>query len=330
MTITRRTIVRSFAATPLAAAALVQSREHPWLTTLAAQGGPVKIGSKNFTEQLILGEMYALLLDNAGIPTETHLNLGGTQVAQEALVAGQIDLYPEYTGTALTVVLGIPIEDVTSATPVAGAAGGATPVAGEGIDKRVYDIVAKEYRDKFDLIWLDESAFNNTQALAVKRSFAEDKGITTISELAKIAGDLTIVAPSDFVERPDGLQGLQDFYGMKFGNVLSVEPGIRYQAIEQDQAQVVLAFGTDGQVAGYDLVLLKDDKGLWPPYHVAPVVRNATLTATPGIADALNPIAPLLTDQVMSGLNWRVDGPDKREPDEVAREFLQEQGLLKG
>ena len=94
-----------------------------------------------------------------------------------------------------------------------------------------------------------------------------------------------------------------------------MEPGIRYQALEQDQAQVVLAFGTDGQVAGLDLVLLEDDKGLWPPYHVAPVVRNDTLTANPGIADALNPVAPLLTDQVMSALNWQVDGPDGLEPD---------------
>ena len=156
------------------------------------------------------------------------------------------------------------------------------------------------------------------------------KGVTTISELAKIAGDLTIVAPSDFVERPDGLKGLEEFYGMKFGNVLSVAPGIRYQALDQDQAQVVLAFGTDGQIAGMDLVLLKDDKGLWPPYHVAPVVRQETLTAYPGIADALNPVAPLLTDAEMSGMNWQVDGPDKMEPEEVARAFLQKQGLIGG
>ena len=164
----------------------------------------------------------------------------------------------------------------------------------------------------------------------MKRAFAEERGISTISELAEIAGELTIVAPSDFVERPDGLQGLEDFYGMTFGDVLSVAPGIRYQALEEDQAQVVLAFGTDGQVAGMDLVLLEDDKGLWPPYHVAPVVRNETLTANPGIADALNPVAPLLTDQVMSALNWQVDGPDKLEPADVARAFLEEQGLLGG
>jgi osmoprotectant transport system substrate-binding protein len=324
MTITRRTIAKGIVATPLTAA-LLHVHEGSWPSALA-QDGPVRIGSKDFTEQLILGEMYALLLENAGIPTELHLNLGGTQVAQEALVAGEIDLYPEYTGTGLTVVLGLPLE----ATPVGGMPdASATPVAdGDSASQRVYDVVSEGYLEQFDLVWLDESAFNNTQALAVKRAFSEERGVTTISQLAEIASELTIVAPSDFVERPDGLQGLQDFYGMEFGDVLSVAPGIRYQALEEDQAQVVLAFGTDGQVAGLDLVLLEDDLGLWPPYHVAPVVRNETLTAFPGIADALNPVAPLLTDQVMSGLNWQVDGPDKLEPAEVAEAFLTEQGLL--
>jgi len=326
--ITRRTLAKSLAATPVVAMTL-QTGAHGGLWQVArAQEGPVRIGSKNFTEQLILGEMYVLLLENAGIATESRLNLGGTQVAHKALLAGEIDLYPEYTGTGLTVILGMPIESVTSGTPVAGAATPADQV--ESIDQQVYDIVSDEYLEQFDLVWLDESAFNNTQALAVKRAFAEERSISTISELTEIAGELTMVAPSDFVERPDGLKGLQDFYGMEFGNVLSVEPGIRYQALEEDQAQVVLAFGTDGQVAGMDLVLLKDDKGLWPPYHVAPVVRNETLTANPGIADALNPVAPLLTDPVMSGLNWQVDGPDKQEPIDVARAFLEQQGLLGG
>jgi osmoprotectant transport system substrate-binding protein len=332
MKFTRRTIAKSLVAAPVVATAL---QAHPGIGSGAwqvagAQEGPVRIGSKDFTEQLILGEMYALLLENAGIATETRLNLGGTQVAQEALLAGEIDLYPEYTGTGLTVVLGMPIDAVTSGSgsPVAGAATPADQAV--SVDQRVYDIVSEEYLEQFDLVWLDESAFNNTQALAVKRAFAEERGIATISELAEIAGELTIVAPSDFVERPDGLQGLQDFYDLEFGNVLSVAPGIRYQALDEDQAQVVLAFGTDGQVAGLDLVLLEDDKGLWPPYHVAPVVRNETLTANPGIADALNPVAPLLTDQVMSALNWQVDGPDKLEPIDVARAFLEEQGLLGG
>ncbi len=115
---------------------------------------------------------------------------------------------------------------------------------------------------------------------------------------------------------------------MEFGEVLPVAPGIRYQAIEQDQAQVVLAFGTDGQVSGLDLVLLEDDRGLWPPYHVAPVVRQDALDAYPALAETLNAVAPLLTDEAMAALNWQVDGPEGLEPDEVSRAFLEENGLL--
>ncbi len=331
--VTRRTIVKGMAATPLVGS-LALARPG-W--AFAQDGGPVTVGSKDFTEQFILGEMYSLLLAEAGIPAETRLNLGGTIVAQTALVAGEIDLYPEYTGTGLEVVLEIPIASVQGGgTPVAGTPAamaaspmaGGTPAAGGGFDQVVYDIVAAEYKTRFNLVWLDQVPFNNTQALAVKRTFSEEQGVTTISQLAAVSGDLTIVAPSDFVERPDGLLGLQERYGMEFGEVLPVAPGIRYQAIEQDQADVVLAFGTDGQVSGLDLVLLEDDLALWPPYHVAPVVRQETLDAYPNLADTLNAVAPLLTDEVMSALNYRVDGPDKEEPADVARSFLQEQGLI--
>jgi osmoprotectant transport system substrate-binding protein len=311
-------LVKGLAIAPVAGAALLTAPAR----TLAQE--TIVVGSKNFTEQLILGEMYAQRLAALGLPVSTSLNLGGTVVAHEALVAGELSLYPEYTGTGLTVILEIPIAEV-QATPAAG--GEASPVAGS-IDERVYQLVSEGYKEQFDLVWLDETPFNNTQALAVKRAFAEERGISTISELAEIAGELTIVAPSDFVERPDGLQGLEEFYDLAFADVLSVEPGIRYQALQEDQAQVVLAFGTDGQVSGFDLVLLEDDLGLWPPYHVAPVVRQDVLDAYPDLAPALNEIAPLLTDEVMSGLNWRVDGDAKEEPADVAQSFLEEHGLL--
>ena len=150
--VTRRTVAKSLAATPLAASALLHLDAGARRIALA-QGEPVSIGSKNFTEQLILGEMYALLLENAGITPETRLNLGGTLVAHEALLAGEIDLYPEYTGTALTAILEIPIESVAAGTPVAGAATPADQVV--SIDQQVYDIVSEEYRERFDLIWLD-------------------------------------------------------------------------------------------------------------------------------------------------------------------------------
>jgi osmoprotectant transport system substrate-binding protein len=271
-------------------------------------GGPVVIGSKNFTEQLILGEMYAQLLEAAGIKVERSLNLGGTAVAHEALLAGEIDMYPEYTGTGLLTIL----EMDTMSDP-----------------DEVFDVVKEAYAEQFDLVWLDQAPMNNTQALAVKREFSEENDLTTISEMVAMAGDLRLAAVPDFPERPDGMVGLKEVYGdFDFKEVIILDPGLKYQALINDDAEVVVAFGTDGQIAGYDLVVLEDDKGLWPPYHVAPVIRQDTLDAYPQIADILNELAPLLTSEVMADLNWQVDGDAAMEPEDVAREFLTENGLL--
>jgi osmoprotectant transport system substrate-binding protein len=271
-------------------------------------GGPVVIGSKNFTEQLILGEMYAQLLEAAGIEVERSLNLGGTAVAHEALLAGEIDMYPEYTGTGLLTIL----EMDTMSDP-----------------DEVFDVVKEAYAEQFDLVWLDQAPMNNTQALAVKREFSEENDLTTISEMVAMAGDLRLAAVPDFPERPDGLVGLKEVYAdFDFKEVIILDPGLKYQALINDDAEVVVAFGTDGQIAGYDLVVLEDDKGLWPPYHVAPVIRQDTLDAYPQIADILNELAPLLTSEVMADLNWQVDGDAAMEPEDVAREFLTENGLL--
>ncbi len=327
---TRRTFAKGTAAVPVLGAAALSGYR-----VAGAQGEPVVVGSKNFTEQYILGEMYRALLENVDIPVEMSLNLGGTGIAHEALINGEISLYPEYTGTALEAVLGITVaslsgEATPAASPVAPAMAtpGATPEAG-GIDQLVYDTVAREYLDQFQVVLLEQTPFNNTQALAIPRSLSEEEGITTISQLAEVAGEYIISAPADFSEREDGLLGLQSAYGAGFADieVLSVDPSLKYQAIEGGQAQIVLAFGTDAQIAALDLVVLDDDLGLWPPYHVAPFVRQDTLDAYPEIADALNSVAPLLTDTAMQGLNGQVD-IDGEEPEAVARLFLQEQGLI--
>ena len=287
------------------------------LPVLAACGGgsgstddPVVIGSKNFTEQLILGEMYAQLLEANDIPVERSLNLGSTQIAHESLTSGEIDLYPEYTGTGLLAILNME----TMSDP-----------------DEVYRVVSQEYKDRWNLVWLDQSPMNNTQALAVKRQLSEEQNLTTISEMASMADQLVLAAVPDFEEREDGLVGLHRVYGdFTFKEIKVFEPGIKYQAFLDGEADVVLAFGTDGQIGGYDLVVLQDDKGLWPPYHVAPVVRQETLDAHPEIEGLLNDLSPLLTDEVMRDLNWQVDGPDSKEPADVARTFLEEHGLIGG
>lgn len=330
----RRTVIKGALATPFAASAIAAASHGAM-----AQGETITVGSKDFTEQFILGNMYLLVLQDMGLETEDALNLGGTQIAHQALQSGDIDTYPEYTGTALVEVLGMSVEDVLAgfggaqgATPVAGPAAGATPVASGSLEDYVYNIVKQAYQEQFSLTWLAYSPFNNTQALAVKRSWSEENGVTTISQLAEIAGDLTISAPADFPEREDGLLGLQRVYDAGFADieVLPVAPGLKYQALLDDEAEVVLAFGTDGQISGYDLVVLEDDLGLWPPYNVAPIVRNEVLEANPDIETRFDEVTTSLTGEVMSGLNWRVDGDEKAEPADVAQQYLEENGFIGG
>ena len=327
MSLNRRTVIKTALVAPAAVSLLAVTGGRGVL----AQDQTVTVGSKDFTEQFILGNMYIEVLKDMGIETKDALNLGGTQIAQQALVKGDISLYPEYTGTGLTEVLGLAIDDAKggAASPVASPAASpvvsASPAAASGdLSQAVYDLVATQYKAQFGLIWLARSQANNTQALAVKRAFSEEKGITTISQLAEQADGLTISAPADFPERNDGMVGLKAVYGDGIAklDVLPVSPGLKYQALLDDDAQVVLAFGTDGQISGYDLVILEDDKGLWPPYNVAPVVREDILTAYPAIADRFNAVTTSLTDEILSGLNWQVDGDDKKDPAEVAKTYL--------
>lgn len=273
-----------------------------------AQAKPVRVGSKDFTEEFVVGNMYALLLEENDIAVERKLNLGGTPVLQQALVSDQVDLYPEYTGTGLLTVLKLP-----SSTNA----------------RQVFNTVRDEYKKQFNLVWLDPAPMNNTQALAMKRDVAAARGIKTISDMAAQASELTMIGPPEFEQREDGLPGISKAYGdFKLKAYIPVDPGLRYEGLVNGQADIVVAFATDGQISAYDLVLLEDDKGLFPPYQIAPVVRQQALDANPKIAEALNKLAPLLTDATMQRLNNEVDGK-KREPADVAKEFLKQNGLIK-
>jgi osmoprotectant transport system substrate-binding protein len=277
----------------------------------AASGEPVAIGSKNFTEAILVAEMYALVLENAGIPVERTFNLGATPVAQAALVNGDIDLYPEYTSTGLLEVL--------QQEPIADAAG-------------ILEAVRAGYEEQFQVTWLEPSPFNNTNALAMTQAKADELGIQTYSDLVAQSGTLRLGGPPEFPERQD-TQGLVEAYGFDPAfigdNFVQLDTGaLRYEALQNGEIDVVVAFGTDGQINGLGLALLEDDKSYYPIYQIAPVIRQDTLAANPAIEEALNALAPALTNDVMSGLNWQVDGPDKREVADVAREFLTAQGLI--
>ncbi len=267
---------------------------------------PVRVGSKNFTEQFVLGELYAQALEANGIKTEKKLNLGGTLIAHKALEEKQIDLYPEYTGTILLAVL--KQESMTDATAV-------------------YDKVKTAYAEK-GLVVLNQAPVNNTYVLVVRPDTAQKYKLETVSDLAKVSKELKLGAGPEFRDRKDGLPGLRDKYGMELKEDLQMAIGLRYQALKNDQIQIVNGYSTDGMIAAMNLKRLKDDKKLWPPYYIVPVVRKDALDANPKIADVLNRVSALLDDSTMAEMNYKVDG-DKMEPKDVAHDFLKAKGVVK-
>jgi osmoprotectant transport system substrate-binding protein len=276
----------------------------------AGSAEAISVGSKDFTEQFIVAEMYAQLLENEGFTVERKLNLGGTPIAHQALMNGDIDLYPEYTSTGLLTMLKLdPIQDA----------------------QEIYTTVKSGYEQQYNLTWLTPSPFNDTQALAMTKEVAAKYGIQTYSDLSQKASELILGSPAEFIEREDGIKGLQQAYGgFEFKEIKQLGTGsLRYQALLNGQIDVVVAFGTDGAIGGNDLLVLVDDKVFYPIYNVAPVIRQDTLAKYPQIEKILNDFAALLTDDIMSGLNWQVDGPEGKEPADVARAFLLEKGLVK-
>ena len=266
----------------------------------------VKIGSKNFTEQFVLAEIYAQALEAAGIKVERKINLGGTLIAHKALEEKQIDLYPEYTGTMLLAVL-----------------------KGEAMTDRkaVYDKVKAEYA-KNGLVVLNEAPMNNTYNMVVRPETAAQYKLETLSDLTKVSKELKLGAGPEFRDRKDGLPGLKQVYNMDFKEDLQMAIGLRYQALSNKQIDVVNGYATDGMISALKLKRLKDDKNLWPPYYLVPVVRKDALDANPKIAEILNNVSAMLDEATMADLNYKVDG-DKQEPKDVARAFLKSKGVVK-
>jgi len=290
-----------------------------------AEKPTVAVGSKDFTEQVVINEMLAILLEDAGYPVERQLNLGGTAIVHEALVNGEVDTYIEYTGTGLLAILNLSLPGA-DATPTADAGATASPAAG-GVVDAVYDTVKREYEDQFNLVWLDPLGFNNTYALAMRQEHAEELGVESISDLQAVAGELVFGGTQEFLTRPDGLPGLTELYGVEFAEARGMDPGIMYQALDSDQVDVISAFATDGRIPSLGLVTLEDDLGFFPPYFAAPVVRQELLDEDPQLAEVMNQLAGMIDDQTMADLNLQVDEGGE-EPHDVAEAFLTEQGLI--
>lgn len=274
----------------------------------AAAADTVKVGSKNFTEQYILAEMYSALLENAGFKVERKINLGGTLIAHQALTTGQIDLYPEYTGTALSAVV----------------KGNMSTDA-----QKVYDEVKSFYAKEFKLTWLEPTGINNGYVIVVRNETAKANNLKTLSDLAKVSKSLVFGGGAEFPDRADGLPGLKRVYNAEFKEFKQfAKLGLRYDALAQKDIDVANGAATDWQITTQGLTALDDDKGLFPPYYVAPVVRQQALDANPKLAEVLQSLGSHLNNAKMSVLNAKVEN-EHEEAKDVAVEFLKSEGLLK-
>lgn len=292
----------------------------------AAMGGPLaafaqdgdkptlRVGSKNFTEQFVMNGIVALKLEDAGYPVERNFGLGGTAVLMEAVFSDQIDVFMEYTGTGYMAMLNLelPTED---------------ELDGQSIEDYVYEKTKDGYQEEFDLTWLDTWGYNNTYAIAVSQETAEKYDLKTTSDLEAHAGEMTLGTDLEFQNRDDGLPGFIEAYGFEFGDVSPGDPGLMYQAVAENQVDAITAYTTDGRIPALDLVVLEDDKGFFPPYYAAPVVRNEILDANPEIADILNELGGQFSDEDMQQMNYEVD-ENGEEPEDVARKMLEEKGLI--
>lgn len=271
------------------------------------QSDRIVIGGKNFTEQDILVYIMKDLIEaKTNLKVETKPYLGGTNVVAQALDRGDIDIYAEYTGTGLISILGQPVINDP---------------------EHAYQKVKQIYQDEKKIVWLKPFGFNNTYTLSMRADQAAKLGVTSISDLMKHAPNLVLGATHEFLERPDGYKGLQKLYGITFSDSKGMDPGLTYAACRDAKVDVIDAFATDGRIPAFNLKVLKDDKNFFPPYYAAPIVRADTLKKHPEIADALNALAGKLDDNQMSQLNAKVD-LEKKDPKDVAREWLKSQGLI--
>ena len=275
----------------------------------SAMAQNIVVGGKNFTEQQIMSQMTAQLLQAKGFKPDVKAGMGSA-VVRQAQENGQIDVYWEYPGTSL--ITYNKINDRLSPADT-------------------YAKV-KELDAAKGLVWLNPSKANNTYSLAMNADDAKKQGIVSISDLAaKVKGGakLTFASNAEFYARPDGLKPLEEKYGFEFPreNVKRMDTGLVYQALKERQVDVGLVFATDGRVPAFNFVILKDDKGYFPNYALTPVVRKQVLDANPKLAEYLNALSAKLDDATMARLNASVD-VDKKTVEDVAKTFLKEQGLV--
>lgn len=268
----------------------------------------IVIGAKNYTENELLANIYAILLEeNTDIKVERKFNLAGTDVVLKAITKGDVDIYPEYTGTALISILNAPsTSDPTEA----------------------YEVTKKGMKERYNLEMLKPHGYNNTYTLAVRKDFAEKNNLETFSDLKRISNNLTIGATMEFLGRDDGLPGLAKKYNMKFKQEKGMDSSLRYTAIDSKELDVIDAFSTEGLLVAFDLKVLEDDLKFFPPYYAVPIGRTDTFEKYPQVKELLLKLDNIINEETMQNLNYQCDKLG-RETQDVAREFLQSKGLIK-
>lgn len=266
-------------------------------------GQTIVVGSKNFTEQIVLAELFAQQIEaHSNLRVERRVNLGGTLICHQALISGKIDLYPEYTGTAYTAVL--------KASPI-----------GEQTASQTFRAVQGEYRERFNVDVLPPLGFNNTFAMVVRGDDAERLRLRNISDISQYATKWRAGFGYEFMERPDGYHGWAAMYGLRFaGEPKILDLGLLYRALADHQVDLVAGNSTDGVIAALGMVVLQDDRHYFPPYEAVPLVRGATLAKHPEAGAALGELAGKISEEEMRRMNYAVDG-QHRDPAEVVREF---------
>jgi osmoprotectant transport system substrate-binding protein len=275
----------------------------------ANAGTTITVGSKNFTEQKVLGEIYAQAFEAAGYTVEKQLNLGDEKTALAALEGGEIDAYPEYTGTALLSFFGVQADKLPKDPDAA------------------YDQAREGFAEK-NLTAFEPTPFTSSNEVAVTMETADENSLRTISDLSKVDDQFTLYGSPECRQRLDCLLGLQEVYGLEFRRFVPVDIALRHQVLTEGQADVSIVFTTDPQIQREDFVLLEDDKDMFPPYNSTLVMRNEI--AEQGGAELEEVVAMVnegLTDEAMQELNARVD-LDKQTPEEVAGQYLSETGLV--
>ena len=277
-------------------------------SALAGCGGSdtIVIGSKDFTEQDILGNMiYLYLKKNTDLKYE-YKNEMSSNVLFEAIKKGSVDIYTDYTGTVYANYL--QHTDVKTAD-------------------EVYEISKREIKEQFKIDMLDTLGFNNTYTLSVRKDTASEYNLKTYSDLAAVSGELIFGGTFEILNRPDGIPGLKTKYNMNFKEEKGLDSTLRYQALNEKKVDVIDAFSTDGLLKKYDLVVLTDDKQFFPPYYAVPLVRDDLITNHPEIETLLLKLKNILDDDTMRELNYKVD-VEQQEASVIAEDFLTEKGLI--